>query len=128
MYERKTPLDLACGVHLTREVLAGKWKVSLLYYIAQGAQRPGELQKKLRGATRRVVHLQLNELEAHELIAKTVFPEIPPRVAYRLTPLGESLLPVIALLGQWGEANRPHLERVLTTTPLSVPGPLLPTP
>ena len=126
MYERKTPIDLACGVHLTREVLAGKWKMSLLYYLAQGAQRPGELQKKLSGATRRVVHLQLNELEAHELITKTAFTETPPRVEYRLTPLGESLLPVITLLGQWGEAHRPQLERVLATAPSAVLGPLLP--
>ena len=116
MYERKIPFDLACGVHLTREVLAGKWKVSLLYHIAQGIRRPGELQKKLRLATRRVVHLQLNQLEAHELIGKTVFAEAPPRVEYFLTPLGETLLPVITLLGQWGEQNRAQLERVLAAT------------
>lgn len=124
MYERKIPFDLACGVHLTREVLAGKWKASLLYYIAQGTRRPGELQKKLRLATRRVVHLQLNQLEAHELISKTMFAEIPPRVEYQLTPLGESLLPVITLLGQWGEAHRPQLERVLAATLLTNPAPV----
>ena len=126
MYERKMPLDLACGVHLTREVLAGKWKVSLLYCLAQGARRPGELQQQLRGATRRVVHLQLNELEAHGFVAKTVFAETPPRTEYRLTPLGESLLPVITLLGQWGEAHRAHLERVLASTPAAGPVPLPP--
>ena len=82
MYERKIPFDPACGVHLTREVLAGKWKASLLYHIARGVQRPGELHQKLRTATRRVVHLHLNQLEAHELIGKTVFAETPPRVEY----------------------------------------------
>jgi len=126
MYERKVSIDLACGVHLTREVLAGKWKVGLLYYIAQGTRRPGELQKKLHGATRRVVHLQLNELEAHELISKTVFAETPPRAEYCLTPLGESLLPVITLLGQWGEAHRAHLERVLAPASPTAPGRGLP--
>lgn len=113
MYERKIPLDLACGVHLTREILTGKWKMDLLYHIARGISRPGQLQKKLHGATRRVVHLQLNQLEAHELIAKTVFAELPLKVEYHLTPFGETLLPVIVVLGQWGETHREQLERVL---------------
>lgn len=121
MYERKIPFDLACGVHLTREILAGKWKAALLYHIAQGIRRPGELQKQLPLITRRVVHLQLKELEAHELLTKTVFAETPPRTEYQLTALGESLLPVITALGQWGEQHRPQLERVLAaplpTTP-----------
>lgn len=113
MHERKIPLDLTCGVYLCREVLIGKWKVGLLHHIGRGTRRPGELQKKLRGATRRVVHLQLNQLEAQELIAKTVFPELPPRVEYHLTPFGETLLPVIAVLGQWGETHKERLHRVL---------------
>jgi DNA-binding HxlR family transcriptional regulator len=121
MYEHKISFDLACGVHLTREVLAGKWKVSLLYHIAQGIRRPGELQKKLRLATRRVVHMQLNQLEAHELIGKNIFAETPPHVEYYLTPLGETLLPVITALGQWGEAHRGQLERVLAFTRPTAP-------
>ncbi len=124
MYERKIPFDLACGVHLTLEVLAGKWKVGLLYYIGQGIRRPGELQRKLPGATRRVVHLQLRQLEAHALLGKTVFAESPPRVEYYLTPLGETLLPLLTQLGQWGEANRGQLEQVLAATlPTSSPAP-----
>lgn len=109
------PLNLDCGVHLAREVLAGKWKVGLLYHIGQGIRRPSQLQKKLSGATRRVIHLQLQQLEAQELVAKTVFSELPPRVEYRLTDFGETLLPVLAVLGQWGETHRERLHRVLTT-------------
>lgn len=117
MYERKIPLDLTCGVHLAREVLAGKWKIELLYQLGQGIRRPGQLQKLLRGATRRVVHLQLNELEAHGLVGKTVFSTLPPKVEYSLTPLGETLLPVIAVLGQWGETYRDELHRGLAAAP-----------
>lgn len=113
MYERKIPLDLACGVNLAREVLAGKWKTSLLYYIAQGSQRPSQLQQKLRGATRRVIHLQLNQLEQQGLISKTVLSERPLQVAYQLTAFGETLLPVIAALGEWGETHRERLEQAL---------------
>lgn len=127
MYQRKIPVDLACGVHLTREVLAGKWKLSLLYHLAQGIRRPGELQKKLRGATRRVVHLQLNQLEAHGLLRKTTFAATPPHVEYQLTPLGETLLPVILVLGQWGETHRAHLEQVLASPAAANPAPPRPT-
>lgn len=116
MYERKIPLDLACGVHLTLEVLAGKWKVGLLYYIAQGIARPGQLQKKLPRATRRVIHLQLNQLEAQGLVSKTMLSERPLWVEYRLTAFGETLLPVITALGLWGEEHRELLEQVLQTT------------
>ena len=117
MYERKIPLDLNCGVHLAREVLTGKWKMDLLYHLAQGIRRPGQLHRKLRGATRRVIQLQFKQLEAHELLTKTVVSEKPLQVDYHLTALGETLLPVIALLGQWGEMHREHLHRVLATQP-----------
>ncbi|WP_375419521.1 winged helix-turn-helix transcriptional regulator [uncultured Hymenobacter sp.] len=113
MHERKIPLDLACGVHLAREVLAGKWKVALLFYLSQGICRPGQLQKKMPGATRRVIHLQLNQLEEQGLVAKTVFAELPPKVEYRLTAFGETLLPVIEVLGQWGETHKEQLRHVL---------------
>lgn len=113
MYERKIALDLECGVHLTREVLAGKWKVALLYYLHQGVRRPGQLQKRMPGATRRVLHLQLNQLEAQGLVTKTVFAELPPKVEYSLTAFGETLLPVIEVLGQWGETHRQQLHGTL---------------
>ena len=113
MHERKIPLDLACGVHLAREVLAGKWKVGLLFFLAQGIRRPSQLQQQLRGATRRVIHLQLNQLEAQGLVTKTVFAELPPKVEYRLTALGETLLPVLTVLGQWGETHREQLSQAL---------------
>lgn len=116
MYERKIPLDLDCGVNLTREVLAGKWKTSLLYHIAQGSQRPSQLQQKLRGATRRVIHLQLNQLEQQGFISKTTLSQRPLQVAYQLTVFGETLLPVIAALGAWGETHRERLEQALAPT------------
>lgn len=116
-YERKIPFDLRCGVHLTREILLGKWRMDVLYHLAQGVRRPGQLHQKLPKATRRALHLQLNQLEAHGFVTKTIFAVSPPRVEYQLTALGESLLPLITVLGQWGEAHRPHLEQVLTASP-----------
>ncbi|OGX82109.1 winged helix-turn-helix transcriptional regulator [Hymenobacter coccineus] len=116
MYQKKISRTLECGVVLTKEVLHGKWKSTLLHFIAQGVQRPSSLQRAIPMATRRVLNIQLNELEQHGLVRKTVFPQLPPKVEYHLTGLGQSLLPVIAAMEQWGDEHRAELEQVLAAT------------
>lgn len=113
MYKKKIPIELNCGLDLVKEVLYGKWKIHLLYFISQGCKRPGELQRKIPAATRRVLNVQLNQLEEHELIAKKIYAELPPRVEYRLTELGESVLPVIMTLGKWGDDHQEQLRKVI---------------
>ena len=117
MPQRKIPISLHCGLNLVREVVSGKWKISLLYLISQGVRRPSQLQQKLPGAARRVLYAQLKELETHELVTKTIFAELPPRVEYQLTAFGESFLPLIAALGEWGAAHQAQLHRVLGLVP-----------
>ena len=92
MYERKIPLRLNCGLDLIGEVLYGKWKIRLLWFIHEGYKRPSELQKKIPNASRRVLNIQLNELEGHELISKKIYPVVPPKVEYSLTEIGETLI------------------------------------
>jgi DNA-binding HxlR family transcriptional regulator len=113
MYERKIPLSLNCGLDLIGEVLYGKWKIRLLWFINEGFLRPSELQRKIPDASRRVLHIQLKELEKHELIAKTVYPVVPPKVEYRLTEFGKTLIPVLATLGEWGDKNAERLREVI---------------
>jgi DNA-binding HxlR family transcriptional regulator len=113
MYQKKIATTLTCGSVLTKEVLHGKWKSTLLTGIAQGVQRPSAMQRMLPSATRRVLNVQLNELEQHGLVSKTIFPELPPRVEYQLTDLGRSLLPVIEVMEQWGTVHRAELEQAL---------------
>ena len=113
MYERKIPLSLDCGLDLIGEVLYGKWKIRLLWFINEGHKRPSELQRKIPGASRRVLNIQLKELEEHELITKIVYPIVPPKVEYSLTEFGKTLLPVIAKLGQWGDENQERLRNVI---------------
>ena len=103
MYERKIPLSLNCGLDLIGEVLYGKWKIRLLWFINEGSQRPSELQRNIPDASRRVLNMQLKELEEHELITKTIYPVMPPKVEYSLTELGRSLIPVIEVLGKWAD-------------------------
>lgn len=113
MYERKILPNLNCGLDLIGEVLYGKWKIRLLWFIDQGHQRPSELQRKIPDATRRVLNIQLKELEDHELITKKIYAVVPPKVEYSLTEFGKTVIPVIAALGMWGDDNEERLRGVI---------------
>lgn len=113
MYERKTTPNLNCGLDLIGEVLYGKWKIRLLWFIHQGHMRPSELQRKIPDAARRVLNIQLKELEAHELIIRKVYPVVPPKVEYSLTDFGKTLIPVISALGQWGDEHEERLRDLI---------------
>jgi len=113
MYERKILPNLNCGLDLIGEVLYGKWKIRLLWFINEGHQRPSELQRKIPDATRRVLNIQLKELEDHELVSKIIYPVVPPKVEYSLTDFGKTLIPVISVLGNWGDANEERLKSVI---------------
>ena len=113
MYERKIPLKPEFGLDLIREVVYGKWKIHLLNYIAQGTQREGALQRQIPDATRRVLNVQLNQLEAHELVTKIIYPELPPKVEYQLTELGKTLIPVINAMGGWGDTHKQQLRKAV---------------
>ncbi|MES3018789.1 MAG: winged helix-turn-helix transcriptional regulator [Bacteroidota bacterium] len=113
MYERKIIPNLNCGLDLMGEVLYGKWKIRLLWFINEGHKRPSELQRKIPDASRRVLNIQLKELEEHELVSKLIYPVVPPKVEYSLTEFGESLIPVISALGQWGDRNEERLKTLI---------------
>ena len=113
MYERKLPVDIECGLNLFMEVLNGKWKIKLIWCIHSGIRRPGELQRKISKASRRLLDTQLTQLVAHGILSKTNFDELPLKVEYNLTPLGETLIPVIRLTAEWGEAHRSVLEPLI---------------
>lgn len=117
MYERKIPLKIDCGLHLTKEVLNGKWKPALLNAISMDIKRPSEILRLLPGVTRRVLNVQLKELEEHGMLVKKIYPELPPKVEYSLTEIGWSLMPIIDAMNQWGDANRTFLETVITRDP-----------
>lgn len=113
MYERKILPNLNCGLDLVGEVLYGKWKIRLLWFINEGHQRPSQLQRKIPDASRRVLNIQLNELEAHDLVTRKIYPVVPPKVEYSLTEFGKTLIPVIAVLGNWGDKYEEQLRSVI---------------
>ena len=102
MYEKKIPKNYNCGMAVIMEIIGGKWKSYLVYLINKGVRRPSELQKAVKSANRRVLDLQLRELECHQIIKRVIYPEVPLRVEYYLTEFGESLLPVVQAMDDWG--------------------------
>ena len=105
MYEKKIPKNYDCGMAVLMEIIGGKWKTYLLFLINSGIQRPNEFQKAMPEASRRVLDLQLRELEFHGIVQRTIYPQIPPKVEYSLTELGNSLLPIIFEMDRWGNKH-----------------------
>lgn len=103
-YEKKIPVDLDCPLRLTMSLIESKWKSCILDELRSGTpMRPSEIHKCLPEAAPRVLDIQLKELVEDGLVEKTIFPELPPRSEYRITPLGISLLPIIDAMLKWGE-------------------------
>lgn len=92
-------------------LLADKWTIPVMHSLARGTKRFGELHRELTGVSQKVLTQCLRSLERHGLVERTVFPVIPPRVEYALTPLGESLNEPLAGLCRWVEKNGKTLER-----------------
>lgn len=98
-----TPKQLA-GVAQTVRIIGGKWKMVILAQLREEPRRFSSLQRAVPGITQRMLTLQLRELEADGLVVRTVYRQVPPRVDYALTPLGQSLLPVLNEMQWWGDA------------------------
>ncbi|MEL7121301.1 MAG: helix-turn-helix domain-containing protein [Bacteroidota bacterium] len=85
--------------------IGGKWKPIILYLITKGANRFGILQRGIQGISKQMLTKQLRELETDGILNRKIYAEIPPRVEYSMTDLGNSLLPIIESMRNWGEKN-----------------------
>jgi DNA-binding HxlR family transcriptional regulator len=97
-----------CPVEATLSVVGGKWKVVILWNLVSGTKRFNELQRSISQITRKMLTEQLRELERDNLIVRTVYAEVPPKVEYSLSDYGRTFIPVMQEMSQWGLA---HLER-----------------
>ena len=87
----------------TLSLIGGKWKMIILYLLEENKViRFNELQRKIVGITYKTCSTQLKELEDDRLILRTEYPQIPPKVEYSLTPRGESLIPILNAMCEWG--------------------------
>ncbi|NLR77918.1 winged helix-turn-helix transcriptional regulator [Chitinophaga eiseniae] len=115
-YERKTPLDLDCGITVYMKVLGAKWKPCIIDMIDKGYQRPSEMHRYLKEATPRVLDMQLRELEAIGVVQKNQGPGFPLKANYTLTDLGRSLLPVVQAIDTWGKTYAGQVKEAVAYT------------
>lgn len=106
MEEPKTAALPACPVETTLGLIGDKWKVLILRDLLPGTKRFGELKKSIGSVSQKVLTAQLRDMEESGLVSRRVYAEVPPRVEYSLTPLGQSLRPILDAMQQWGEAYK----------------------
>ncbi|PLR80212.1 HxlR family transcriptional regulator [Bacillus canaveralius] len=100
-----------CEKELTLSIIGGKWKMVIMWHLGrEGTKRFGELKSMIPGITHRMLVSQLRELEEDLIIHREVYPVVPPKVEYSLTKRGESLLPILEAMYDWG---KDYMETVL---------------
>lgn len=98
-----------CPVETTLTLIGSKWKVLILRDLLGGTKRFGELKKSIGGVSQKVLTAQLRDMEASGLLTRQVYAEVPPRVEYTLTDLGQSLRPILESMSRWGEEYKTKL-------------------
>lgn len=101
-----------CGLEAALAVIGGKWKPIVLWHLAPGPRRFGELRRLVTGISEKMLIQQLREMEADGIVARKDYQEIPPRVGYSLTEFGVSLAEALGPLCDWG---REHMSRIETS-------------
>ena len=97
-----------CPVEATLGLVGGKYKALILWKLMSGAMRFSELRRAVPGATPKMLTQQLRELEHDGLVHREIFPVIPPRVEYSLTPFGQTIRPVLESMYTWGTGYLEH--------------------
>jgi DNA-binding HxlR family transcriptional regulator len=102
--------QVECPAEATLELVSGRWKLMVIFWLLGGELRFNELQRRLGGITHRTLAKQLREMEADGLVERRDYGEIPPRVDYRLTTLGGSLQPILQAMDEWATRHRSALK------------------
>lgn len=106
----KKVAEYHCPVEATLNVIGGKWKVLILFWLRDQVCRFGELRRKIPDISERMLTQQLRELEDHGIVHREVYPIVPPRVEYSLTAYGRTLRPITDLMCTWGKKHLRRLE------------------
>jgi DNA-binding HxlR family transcriptional regulator len=107
--ETQSDADQICGMSLAIDVVGGKWKMHLMWVLAEGPVRFGQIRRKLDGVSEKVLAENLRQLEASGIVHRELYAEVPPRVEYSLTPLGHTLNEALGALETWGNKHREEL-------------------
>lgn len=96
----------ACPVATTVGLIGNKWKLLIVRDLLSGTKRFGELRKSVTGISQKVLTDNLRSMEDDRLVTRTVYAEVPPRVEYRLSELGDSLRPIMNAMEVWGNGYK----------------------
>ncbi len=103
--------NATCAVEITLNVIGGRWKVLILQELFKGIRRFSKLHRALKGGTQKMLTQQLREMEKDGIIYRKVYPQVPPKVEYSLTPLGKSLKPILDAMHEWGAKHKDRKEK-----------------
>jgi len=96
----------SCGMAYSLSVLGGRWKPAILCRLVHQTMRYSDLKNSIEQISERMLVSQLRELEADQVVKRTVYPVVPPRVEYELTELGLSMKPMLKAMSDWGNMHR----------------------
>lgn len=118
--------EFRCFFELSQMIIGGKWKPKILFYLGQEeVMRFGQLRDSIYGVSEKMLIQQLRELEADGIVHREVYREVPPKVEYSLTPMGQTLIPILETLFNWGKSYASHLVTERDEKPLPA-GAILP--
>jgi DNA-binding HxlR family transcriptional regulator len=104
MAKRYTPISAAIGVEDAMKLLEGRWKLVILFHLFGGkVLRFSELERAIPSITQKMLGQQLRSLAADGIVVRTAYPQVPPKVEYRLTPWGQSLCPALDAILKWAD-------------------------
>lgn len=99
-----SPESAASGVEQVLHLLEGRWKLIILFHLFDGkVQRYSDFEKLIPGISQKMLAQQLRQLEADGIVSRTVYPQVPPKVEYRLTEWGQALCPALDAMLKWAE-------------------------
>jgi len=101
-----------CPIEALMQVIGGKWKPVILYYLSLETRRFGELNRLIPNISQRMLTQHLRELEGHGVVHREVYKEVPPKVEYSLTEFGETLHPLLTSMNDWAERHLPEVDQV----------------
>lgn len=102
---------MSCPVEITLEVIGGQWKVLILRELFKGVRRFNELYRSISGITQKMLTQQLRNMEQNGIVHREVYPQVPPKVEYSLTPIGRSLEPILDSMREWGVKHLREVNR-----------------
>lgn len=93
--------EYICSLGLTIDLIGGKWKLMILWYLIEGPKRFTQLRNSIPSITQKILTEQLRELEANKIVSRKVYATVPPTVEYSMTKYGQSLIPIIHDMCSW---------------------------